>query len=179
MIPFLNLPGRIVRLFGANVSVSEVASGICLGMFLGFIPLNGPMAIILFLCFFLFKINRLAAMLILPLFKLLYILGVSVLTDWLGGQILINAQFLAGFWGWVTHLPILAYLDLGNTLVVGGILLCAILCLPVYLVSKKAIIIIRERYFDRIKNSKFVAWLKKMPLLNKITTFVVRVRSRV
>jgi len=119
MIPFLNLPVKIVKLFSANTSSSEVAAGICLGMFMGFIPLNGPMAILLFVMFFVFKINRLAAMLVLPIFKLLYLLGVSSLADVVGGYLLISAAYLTYVWRVLTHMPIIALLDINNTLVVG------------------------------------------------------------
>ena len=177
MIPFINLPVRIVRLFTSNVAPSEVAAGVCLGMCMGFIPLNGPMAIVLFVCFFVFKINRLAAMLVLPVFKLLYILGVSSLADMLGGVLLIKAGFLTPAWNILTHLPVLALLDLNNTLVAGGLAISAILCFPVYAGSQKGIVVLREKYFDRIKKSKLVTWFLKIPVVAKITAFVSSVRG--
>lgn len=178
MIPFLNLPAKIIRLFDSNTSPDEVAAGVCLGMFFGFIPLNGPMAILLFVCFLLFKINRLAAMLILPLFKLFYIVGIRALADLLGGYILIDAGFLAPFWKWIISLPVIAYLDINNTLVVGGLLISGLLTFPVYIGSKKGIVVLREKYFDKISNSKFVLWFKKIPIISKITFFIVKVRGR-
>ena len=177
MIPILGLPVKIVRLFDSNSSPSEVAAGVCLGMFMGFIPLNGPMAILLFACFFLFKINRLAAMLVLPLFKLFYVLGVYALADSLGGFLLINSEFLAGFWRIVTHMPVLALLDLNNTLVSGGLTIGIILCAPVYIFAKKGILVIREKYFAGIKNSKFVKWFKKLPIISGLLSLIGRLRS--
>ncbi|MFH1836770.1 MAG: TIGR03546 family protein [Candidatus Omnitrophota bacterium] len=177
MLPFINLPVRIVRLFGSNASTGEVASGVCLGMLMGFIPLNGVMALLLFVCFLLFKINRLAAMLVLPIFKLLYILGVYRLADLIGGMLLINMDFLTPFWRIVTHLPVVALLDLNNTLVLGGLVLGAILCFPLYVLSKKGIVVLREKYFDKIKNSKFVQWFKKLPIISKLLAAIGRLRS--
>ncbi|MDP8299317.1 MAG: DUF2062 domain-containing protein [Candidatus Tantalella remota] len=177
MIPFINLPVKIVKLFTANVSESEVAAGVCMGLFLGFIPLNGPMAIMLFALFFLFKINRLATMLVLPFFKLLYILGVSVLADKIGGVLLIDMKFLAILWNFLTSLPIVAYLDLGNTLVTGGLTISIILTVPVYIGAKKGIVVLREKYFDRIKNSAFVKGFLKMPIISQIVAFVGKVNQ--
>lgn len=179
MLFFLTLPAKIVRLFDSNSSPSEVAAGVCLGMFLGFIPLNGPMAILLFVCFFVFKINRLAAMLVLPLFKLIYGLGAYHLADMLGGVMLIESVFLTGFWRVVTRMPVLALLDLNNTLVAGGLTMGIILCVPVYIYSKKGIVVVRERYFVKIKNSRFVKWFKKIPVVNKLLYFVGRLRRPV
>ncbi|MFC1576949.1 TIGR03546 family protein [Candidatus Omnitrophota bacterium] len=177
MIPFVNLPVKIVRLFTSNVSPSEVAAGVCLGMFMGFVPLNGPMAIVLLVCLFVFKINRLAAMLVLPFFKLLYVLGISSLTDAAGGLLLINAGFLAPVWRILTHIPILALLDLNNTLVAGGLALSAALCFPVYVLSKKGIVVLREKYFDKIKNSKIVKWFLKIPIIGKLMTLSGRLKG--
>jgi len=177
MIPILGLPVKIVRLFDSNSSPSEVAAGVCLGMFMGFIPLNGPMAILLFACFFLFKINRLAAMLVLPLFKLFYVLGVYSLADTLGGFLLINSEFLTAFWRIVTHMPILALLDLNNTLVSGGLTIGIILCFPLYIFAKKGIVVMREKYFAKIKNSKFVQWFKKLPIISGLLSLIGRLRS--
>ncbi|MEA3489389.1 MAG: TIGR03546 family protein [Candidatus Omnitrophota bacterium] len=177
MLPLINLPVKIVKLFSSNTSASEVAAGVCLGMFMGFIPLNGPMAILLLLCFFIFRINRLAAMLVLPLFKLLYVLGVSGLADIIGGYLLIQADYLIFFWRQLTHLPVVAYLDLNNTLVAGGLFLSWVLCIPVYIFSKKGIVIIREKYFDRIKNSAFVKWFKNIPLISKILSIIGRLKG--
>jgi len=177
MLFLINLPVKIVRLFDSNVSPDEVAAGVCLGMFFGFLPLNGPMAVVLFLCFFLFKINRLAAILVLPLFKLFYVLGVSALADKLGGLLLIDVGFLTRFWEIITGLPIIAYLDLNNTLVNGGIVVSAILTAPVYIGAKKGFVLLRDKYFVKIKNSAFVKWFKKVPIISKVLKLVGRLRS--
>ncbi len=177
MIPFIKIPVKIVKLFTANESTEEVAAGVCMGMFMGFIPLNGPMAILLFMLLFLFKINRLASILVLPLFKLLYVLGVSLLADKLGGVVLINMEFLAPLWRIITHLPVLALLDLSNTLVAGGLLVSTILCFPVYILSKKGIAVLRDKYFARIQESKFVRWFLKLPLISQIALFVAKAKG--
>ena len=170
MIPFINLPVKIVRLFTSNVSTAEIAAGVCMGLFLGFIPLNGPMAILLFILFFLFRINRLATMLVLPIFKLFYFLGVYRLADALGGVLLIDLKFLAPLWKFLLSLPIIAYLDLGNTLVTGGLVLSAVLLYPVYIGSKKGVEVLRAKYFDGIKESKIAKWFMKLPLVGKIAS---------
>lgn len=175
MLPFVNLPVKIVKLFTTNVSESEVAAGVVMGMFLGFIPLNGPMAILLFALFFLFKINRLASILVLPVFKLFYIMGVYKLADLAGGVLLINLKFLEGLWRFLTSLPVVAYLDLGNTLVLGGLLVSAVLTLPVYMGAKKGIVILREKYFDKFKQTKFYKWVMKLPLISKAVSISSKV----
>jgi len=168
MIPFIALPVKIVRLFTSNVAPAEIASGVCLGMFMGFIPLNGPAALVLAVLLFIFRVNRLAVLLALPVFKLFYVFGVVTLADFIGGVLLIKAAFLAPLWSVLTHFPVLALLDFNNTLITGGLVFSGALCIPVYLASRNGVVILREKYFDKIKNSKFTKWFLKVPLIGKI-----------
>ena len=117
-------------------------------------------------------------MLVLPVFKLLYVLGVSSLTDFGGGILLIDANFLAPLWSFITHLPIFALLGLNNTLVAGGLALSTILCFPVYMGSKKGIVVLRAKYFDKIKNSKFIKIFLKIPIIGTIIKLSDKVKGR-
>ncbi len=177
MVSIISLPAKIIKLLESNVSEGEIAAGVCLGMYIGFIPLNGPMVVLLILFFLFFKLNRLSTLLTLPVFKLFYVLGVSALADAVGGFILIDFRFLTGFWRWVTHLPVVAYLDLNNTLVIGGLAVSTALCYPVYLGAKKVTVKIREKYGEKIKNMKFVKFVKKIPIVHKLTLVIGRLRG--
>jgi len=175
MLFLINLPVKIVKMFTSNVSASEIALGVCLGMFIGFVPINGPITLFLLVCLFVFKINRLASILVVPLFKLLYVLGISYLSDFIGGVFLINFEFLTSFWNFIVSLPIIAYLDLNNTLVTGGLIIAGVLAYPVYVFSEKGITLLREKYFDKIKDSKLVNWFKKLPVIGKLTNLALKV----
>lgn len=177
MIPFISLPIKVVRLFTSNVSPDEIASGICLGMFMGFVPLNGPITILLLICFFVFKINRLSAMLVLPLFKLFYVLGVWIITDAVGGVLLIKADFLYPVWSALTHMPVLALLNLNNTLVTGGLVLSGVLSVPVFILSKKSIVFLREKYGVKMKNSIIVKGFLKVPIVDKIVSAMNKIKG--
>ncbi len=179
MFSFINIPARILAILELNISPAQVAGGVCLGMFLGFIPLNrAPIAILLFLFFFITKINRFSTALTLPLFKLLYLLGVSHLTDKIGGYLLIDASYLVGFWRVVTHLPVLALLDLNNTLVAGGLALSLVLTLPVFLIARLIYVKFIAPVLRKIQETK----LAKRITANKLAAGVVKnmdkVRSR-
>lgn len=177
MIPFVNLPVKIVKLFTSNVSPKEIAAGVCMGMFLGFVPLNGFMALFLFILMFVFKINRLASILVLPLFKILYLLFVSTLADKVGGFVLLDLKFLDGFWKILTTLPILTFLDFGNTLVTGGLVISVILFVPVFIGAEKGIVVLREKYFDKIKESKVAKWFMKLPVVSHIAAIASKVNQ--
>ena len=166
MFSFLNFPAKLIRLLEANVSPGEVAAGVCLGMFMGFVPLNGPMAVFLAVFFLVFKLNRISTLVTLPFFKFFYFLGLWRVTDIIGGYLLVDAEYLNYFWRVVTGLPILAYADLNNTLVAGGLVLSAVLCVPVYLLARKGAGVLQAKYAEKMKDTKFMKTVKKfMPFL--------------
>jgi len=178
MFSFVNIPARILSILELNITPAEVAGGVCLGMFLGFIPLNGPVALLLFIFFLLFKINRFSTVITLPLFKLFYLLGVSSLTDNIGGYLLLNANFLNGFWKWITSLPILALVDLNNTLVAGGLALSIMLCFPVYLLARFIYVKFLEPRLNIIQESKFAKRIKRYKFVNKVISKMDVIRSK-
>lgn len=183
MLGFLNLPAKIVSIIEGNISPREIAFGVCLGVFMGFIPLNGPMALLLAVFFFVFRINRVSTLLALPVFKCAYLLGMYKLADATGFYILEKADYLAGFWRWVTHLPVIAYLDINNTLIAGGIVIATIFSIPIYFITKRLVIFLNVKYSEKIKNSKlakFIPGIKLVGLVGDNTVSTIKnVKTRV
>jgi len=164
MFSLLNLPAKVINILEANISPREIAFGVCLGMFLGFTPLNGTTAILLALLFFIFKVNRMATLLTLPVFKILYLIGVSKLGDASGLYLLEKAAYLTGFWRVVTNFPIIAYLDVNRTTVAGGLLLSAVLSAPVYFIAKGISAPLLAKYSAKMQNTAFAKWVNRFKL---------------
>ncbi|MFH1189372.1 MAG: TIGR03546 family protein [Candidatus Omnitrophota bacterium] len=167
MLSLIRLPANIIRLLESYVSSREIAAGVCLGMFLGFTPLNGPMGILLVLFFFIFKVNRVSTLLTMPLFKAVYMLGVSGLLEKFGGYLLIDAAGLSGLWATLTGLPVIAYLDLNNTLVMGGIAGSAILSIPLYFAAERVSAALQKTYSEKLKNSRIAKAISGLKIVGK------------
>lgn len=168
MLLFINLPAKIIGLLESNVSPREIAAGVCLGMYLGFTPLNGPMAALLVLFFFLFKLNRVSTLLTLPLFKAAYLMGLSGLLEKFGSYLLIDASALTGFWSFITGLPLIAYLDINNTVVAGGLTASTVLLVPVYFISKKISAALKNIYAAKVKQSKVAKAVSGLKIVSKV-----------
>jgi len=178
MFSFINIPARILTILELNITPAEVAGGVCLGIFFGFIPLNGPMALLLFIFFFIFKVNRLTTVITLPLFKLIYVLGASNFIERFGGYLLLDANYLAGFWRMVTNLPVLALLDLNNTLVAGGLVISIILTLPVYFAARFIYVKFIEKNIKKIQESKFVKHITRHKSVSNVIKQMDKIRGR-
>lgn len=161
MFSILNLPAKVIGILEANISPREIALGVCLGMFFGFTPLNGTTALLLTLFFFVFRVNRMATLLSLPAFKILYILGLSGVSDNIGVYFLEKANYLAGFWRLVTNLPVLALLDINRTTVAGGLILSAILSIPLYFIVKSIAAPLLNKYSAKMQNTAFSKWVRR------------------
>lgn len=159
MFDWLNIFKIVMKLLRSSVSSREVAVGTCLGLFMGFTPLNGPMAILLLVLFMVVKLSRISTVLTLPFFKLFYVLGAARLADGVGTYLLMDLKVLSPFWSWLTGLPILAFLDLNNTLVAGGLAISLVLCVPVYFIAKKVNIMFRQQLKEKAGSVKFFAWV--------------------
>lgn len=156
--PIVNL----IRALQSNVSPAEIASGAALALFFGFTPLNHPHAILLVLCFFFFKINRAATLLLLPLVKIVYLLGAVELADRLGGYLLVDLDALRPVWEWATGAPVLAYLDLNYTLVTGGLALAAIASPIVFIAVWQCVLAYRATLKSRVEKLGAVQWLQRL-----------------
>lgn len=159
--PVINL----IKALQSNVSPGEIAAGAAMGVFFGFTPMNRTHVIFLVLAFFLFRINRAACVLTIPLYKLAYYLGVVNLADGLGNYLLLRADFLTPFWTWITNAPVLAYLELNHTLVLGGLIISLLLSLPVYVLCVQLVLEYRARLRTKMANWKVVQWAQKLTLV--------------
>ena len=104
-------------------------------------------------------------------------MGVSSLKESLGGFLLLGVDFLEPAWSILTHLPVLALIDLNNTLVAGGVVFSGVLCIPVYPLAKKGIVVLRAKYFDKIKDMKLVKLIIKAPIIGKLIGLVNRAKG--
>jgi hypothetical protein len=107
-----------------------------------------------------------------------YLLGVSSLTERLGGYLLLDANFLTEFWTYATNLPVLALADLNNTLVAGGLALSIFFCLPLYLLSWFVYVKFIVSHLHKIQESKIAKRIKSYKFVNKLITKMDVIRSK-
>ena len=161
----------LIRSLQSNTSPVEVASGAAFSLYIGFTPWSGSHQILLFLLFFFLKLNRTATLLLLPLMKLIYLLGLSTLADTIGFYLLTEVPALTGFWSWVTHAPVLVYLNLNQTVVLGGFVLALALSAPFYFFMCWLIGLYRRSLGQKIAQWKMTRWLNGLGLVKWILSW--------
>jgi uncharacterized protein (TIGR03546 family) len=161
----------LIRNLQSNASPAEVASGAVLALYIGFTPWSGSHQLFLFLLFFLLKINRAAALLLLPLMKLVYLLGLSFLADRIGFYLLTEVPAIEGFWAWVTRAPVLAYLNLNQTVVLGGFVIALALSVPFYLFIVWLIGLYRRSLGQKVAQWKVTRWLSGLGIVKWVSAW--------
>ena len=91
--------------------------------------------------------------------------------DKIGRMLLVDTDALMPFWTWITHAPVLAYLELNHTLVLGGIVLSLLLALPVYILTVQAVNIYRKIFRERMNNWRIVKWFQGLSIVRLISSW--------
>ena len=140
----------LARLLQSNTDPRQIAFGAVLGLFFGLTPANQTHLIVLFLLFFLLKINRGAAMLVCPVAKLAYLAGLWSVADRIGFYLLTGSAVPAAVWSWIFHAPVLALLRWDHTLVLGGMALAAAAGVPLFIAVMWAVYAYRASVAEQV-----------------------------
>jgi uncharacterized protein (TIGR03546 family) len=163
MISFL---AKIIVALNSNSRPAEMASAIAFGFWLALIPAGNLLWISLFIIAFFLKHNMGSFLFSLVIFRLITPL-LDPFLDLLGGLIL-QIQFLQGFFTSLYNLPLLPYFQFNNTIVMGSFVLGLLLWVPLFMLFLNLVKLYRKTLAPKITESKLIKSLKNVPLFSKI-----------
>jgi uncharacterized protein (TIGR03546 family) len=150
----------------ANNRPGEVAAAAALGITLAMIPAgNLAWAVLLAATFFL-KINFGLEMILIAVLKP-FAHFADPLFDAAGYSIL-TVPALEGFFTELYNMPIVPLTGFNNTAVTGSIIIMALLFIPLWIASKKLILLYRTKVRDKFLSSNIVRKIASLPLVSKI-----------
>ena len=152
---------KLFKILNGDTSPVEIGLGFVLGMFLGLAPMKTLLALVFLLLFLVLKANFASMLFGLAVFKLLGVAFLDVISKAIGRGLLVDCAFLHGFWQWLVNLPLVSFMELNDTLVMGGLALGVVLAVPVYFLVTRGVRRYRERQKSQME-SKFDKWLKKV-----------------
>ncbi len=146
-----------LKLLNSDTGTNQLATGLSLGLVLGFSPfLSLQTFLILILCFF-FRVQLGAAFLSAFFFKFVAFLF-DPITDSLGRAVLENAGLRPLFVS-LYNMPLVPLTRFNNSIIMGSGLVGLILALPMFFIFKNLIVKYRLHILERIKGTK---WWKAM-----------------
>lgn len=167
---FLKLIARVLVTLNSNTNPVQISAGIASGLLLALLPAGNLLWILLFLVLFVSKAHYGMALVSMAVFKLAAPAAAEPL-DALGWAVL-NAPALRPAFTALYGMPIAPLTRFNNTLVMGGLLAGIVLWAPAFLAARTGVTAYRARLAPRIADSKFVAALKKVPLVSALTKAV-------
>jgi uncharacterized protein (TIGR03546 family) len=162
----INAIAKLILALNGNISKSQLAAGFAWGVVLGLIPAGNFFWIVLFLVSFFFRHNhgtKILSMAILKLLSPAIVMGI----DAVGWQVL-HIEALTPLFTAMFNMPFVPFTKFNNTLVTGGIVSGIVLWLPVFFLFQALIPLYRNNVAPKIRDSKFVKSIAKLPFLSMI-----------
>lgn len=171
MNPFGLIKSLLLALQGED-DPSHLAAGFALGAALGLVPKGNLIALLFFLLFFLFRVNKALALLCALLFTAL-----GHLLDPLAhaiGRGLLTAEPLRPAWTWLYNQPVLPWTKFNNSVVLGSLALGLLLFAPLYLGFKGFVFYYRDHWRERVNALPLVKAVKGLYLVRLYTDWSER-----
>lgn len=140
------------RLLNSDTGLNQLASGLALGVILGFSPFLSLQTFLVLLCCFFFRIQLGAAFLSAFFFKFIAFLF-DPLTDRLGRWTL-ESESLRPLFVKLYNLPLVPLTRFNNSIVMGSGIIGFLLAIPLFLVFRSLIDRYRETIVAQYKQSK-------------------------
>lgn len=155
----IELIAKLINILRSGIAPYLIAWGFALGMVIGLTPLLSLHNLFILLLLIIFNFNLGAAIFSWLLFSLFAFIF-DPLFHSLGYYLLVEVEWLNGFFTWINSAPILTYGNFNNTVVVGSLAVSLMLLLPVFFFIKSGVRSYREKLEPKIQNTKFVKALK-------------------
>ena len=161
---------KLIVALNGNLGKGQIAAGFAWGLLLGLIPAGNVLWVVLFIVSFFFKNHHASKMLVIAIMKLLYG-AVAPAVDMVGWELL-HFDALQPVFTELYNMPFVPFTRFYNTLVAGGILSGIVLWLPVFFLIFLLVPVYRNKLSPKIRNSKLVKSIKKLPLVSQLTKAV-------
>jgi len=156
---------KLMALLNSNSKPQAVAAAIAFALLLALLPAGNLLWIVLFLLTLVVKLNWGLELVFIALFKT-PVVFIDHLIDPLGWRIL-NIPFISSFIYRIEDIPVMFFLGLNNSIVIGGLVCGIVLWFPVYFLMKILVILFREKVSPGIARSKIIVSLKKAPVISQ------------
>lgn len=159
----LNQIFGLVKLLNSERGAWSIASGLALGMILGFVPSNPLITLALLFLICIFRINMAATMLAWAVFTIpAYLLDHQF--DQLGYYLLTGIEALKPLYTKLYNMPIVPWSRFNNTVVMGSFMVGVIMFLPMLFLSKWLVERYRVSVWRKFTETKVYKALKSTKL---------------
>ncbi|HSA57520.1 MAG TPA: TIGR03546 family protein [Gemmatimonadaceae bacterium] len=153
MLLLLKLLQSLARTLHSEGTPTQIAAGLALGAALGLTPLFSPHNLLVVSALALLNVSFGAGMLGMTLFAP-FGFALDPVFDRVGNALLIQAASLRPLWEFADGTPVLALLNLNNTVVAGSIAGWLVLFVPIFLLARLGVLRYRATIGSRVQQSR-------------------------
>ena len=154
MLTLLKLLQSLVKTLHSEGTPTQIAAGIALGAALGLTPIVNVHNLVILLLLAVLNVSFAAGMLAWGVFVPVGFM-LDPLFDRLGRWLLVDSDGLRPLWAAWDNLPGLALTNFSNTVVLGSVVGWLALALPIFVLSRLAVLRYRATLGARVRQSRF------------------------
>lgn len=163
---------KLLKALNSNSHPGEIAHAVCLGMLLGFLPKNNIFWYIITVFILFMRINKGALVLSTLGFSLLAPLF-DPLFDTVGYWFL-TLPALEPTFAWLLDIPFVGFTKFNNTIVSGALLCGLAIYIPLYIIARLFVWLIRNKIVPVLRKTKFIVAISKVPLVKKMAALAAK-----
>ena len=163
---------KLLKALNSNSHPGEIAHAVCLGMLLGFLPKNNIFWYIITVFVLFMRINKGALVLCTFGFTLLAPLFDSIF-DQVGYWFLTQPKLEPTF-AWLLDIPFVGFTNFNNTIVSGSLLCGLALYIPLYVIARLLVWLLRNKIVPVLRKTKFIVAISKVPLIKKMVALAAK-----
>ena len=163
---------KFLKALNSNSHPGEIAHAVCLGMLLGFLPKNNIFWYIITVFVLFMRINKGALVLCTLGFTFLAPLFDPVF-DKVGYWFLLLPPLEPTF-ALLLDIPFVGFTKFNNTNASGSLLCGLVLYIPLYIIARLFVWLMRNRIVPLLRKTKFVVFFSKIPLVKKAVALAAK-----
>lgn len=163
---------KLLKALNSNSHPGEIAHAVCLGMLLGFLPKNNIFWYVITVFVLFMRINKGALVLSTLGFSLLAPLFDPLFDN--VGYWFLTLPKLEGAFAWLLDIPFVGFTKFNNTIASGSLICGLILYIPLYVIARLFVWLMRNKLVPLLRKTKFVLVLSKIPLVKKIAALAAK-----
>jgi uncharacterized protein (TIGR03546 family) len=144
---------NFIKLLNSETGTNQIASGLALGLLMGFAPFFSIQTLLFIFLIFIFRVQIGAAFFSAFIFKFLAYL-LDPMFDSVG-RYMLELPALRSLFTAMWNIPLVPLTRFNNSIVMGSMLISLVLFIPAFFLFRFLVLKYRELIFSRFKQSKF------------------------
>jgi len=155
---WINLLKKLIKALNENASPAQLAGGAVFGTFLGLCPGFGLHKIAVIILVIIINVNISMVIFSSALFGIIGF-ALDPVFHAIGKQLLLKDS-LEKLWASLYNMPVVPFTKFNNTVMLGSLVVCIIIALPVFLFFKQFVIVYRSKIKDKLEKFRIVKFFK-------------------